>query len=46
MAKVKELTQLENRPGTLARLAKVLADARVNLLAWTRMLAMRKAQLR
>jgi len=32
MAKVKELTvQLENRPGTLARLVKVLADARVNL---------------
>ena len=35
MAKVKELTvQLDNRPGTLARLLKVLADGRVNLLAF------------
>jgi len=35
MAKVRELTvQLENRPGTLARLLKVLADGRVTLLAF------------
>jgi len=34
MAKVKELTvALENRPGTLAHVAKVLADAKVNVLA-------------
>ena len=35
MAKVKELTvQLENRPGTLAHVATVLADAEVNVLAF------------
>ena len=34
MAKVKQLTvSLENRPGTLAHMAKVLADAKVNVLA-------------
>ncbi|HVO79059.1 MAG TPA: hypothetical protein VMT39_03525 [Candidatus Bathyarchaeia archaeon] len=34
MAKVKQLTvALENRPGTLAHLAKVLGDAKVNVLA-------------
>ncbi len=34
MAKVKQLTvSLENRPGTLAHLAKVLADAKVNVVA-------------
>lgn len=34
MAKVKQLTvSLENRPGTLAHVAKVLADAKVNTLA-------------
>ncbi len=34
MAKVKQLTvALENRPGTLAQVAKVLADAKVNVLA-------------
>jgi len=34
MAKVKQVTvALENRPGTLAHVAKVLADARVNVLA-------------
>jgi hypothetical protein len=34
MAKVKELTvQLENRPGALAYVAKVLADAKVNVVA-------------
>ena len=34
MAKVKQLTvALENRPGTLAHAAKVLADAKVNVLA-------------
>lgn len=34
MAKVKELTvSLENQPGTLAAVAKVLADAKVNILA-------------
>jgi len=34
MAKVKQLTiTLENRPGTLAHMAKVLADAKVNVLA-------------
>jgi hypothetical protein len=34
MAKVKQLTvSLENRPGTLAHVAKVLADAKVNVLA-------------
>jgi hypothetical protein len=34
MAKVKQLTvALENRPGTLANVAKVLADAKVNVLA-------------
>jgi hypothetical protein len=34
MAKVKQLTVvLENRPGTLAHVAKVLADAKVNVLA-------------
>jgi hypothetical protein len=34
MAKVKQLTvSLENRPGTLARMAKVLADAKVNIVA-------------
>jgi len=34
MAKVKQLTvALENRPGTLAHMAKVLADAKVNVLA-------------
>jgi hypothetical protein len=35
MAKVKAFTvQLENRPGTLAHVAKVLADAKVNVLAF------------
>ena len=34
MAKVKQLTvPLENRPGTLAHMAKVLADAKVNIVA-------------
>ena len=34
MAKVKQLTvSCENRPGTLAHVAKVLADAKVNVLA-------------
>jgi len=34
MAKVKQLTVfLENRPGTLAHMAKVLADAKVNITA-------------
>lgn len=34
MAKVKQLTvALENRPGTLAHVAKVLADVKVNVLA-------------
>jgi hypothetical protein len=34
MAKVKQLTvALENRPGTLAHMAKVLTDAKVNVLA-------------
>ena len=34
MAKVKQLTvSLENRPGTLAHMAKVLADAKVNVSA-------------
>jgi hypothetical protein len=34
MAKVKQPTvALENRPGTLAHVAKVLADAKVNVLA-------------
>jgi hypothetical protein len=34
MAKVKQLTvAAENRPGTLAHVAKVLADAKVNVLA-------------
>ena len=34
MAKVKQLTvSLENRPGTLALMAKVLADAKVNIVA-------------
>jgi hypothetical protein len=34
MAKVKQLTvSLENRPGTLAHMAKVLADAKVNIVA-------------
>ena len=34
MAKVKQLTvPLENRPGTLAHMAKVLADAKVNITA-------------
>jgi hypothetical protein len=34
MAKVKQLTvALENRPGTLAHMAKVLADAKANVLA-------------
>ena len=34
MAKVKQLTvALENRPGTLAHVAKVLADAKVNVLS-------------
>ncbi len=34
MAKVKQLTvALENRPGTLAHMAKVLADAKVNIVA-------------
>jgi hypothetical protein len=34
MAKVQQLTvSLENRPGTLAHLAKVLADARVTVVA-------------
>ena len=33
MARVKQLTvALENRPGTLAHMAKVLADAKVNVL--------------
>jgi hypothetical protein len=40
MAKVKQLTvALENRPGTLTHLAKVLADAKVNVLALLRLLA-------
>ena len=34
MAKVKQLTvSLENQPGTFAAVAKVLADAKVNILA-------------
>ena len=34
MAKLKQLTiSLENQPGTLAHVARVLADAKVNLLA-------------
>ena len=34
MAKVKQLTvSLENRPGALAEMAKVLAEAKVNLVA-------------
>jgi len=34
MAKVKQLTvSLENQPGTLAHVARVLADAKVNLLS-------------
>jgi len=34
MAKVKQLTvSLENRPGALAEMARLLADAKVNLLA-------------
>lgn len=34
MAKVKQLTvPCENRPGTLARVARVLGDAKVNILA-------------
>ena len=34
MARVKQLTVLlENRPGTLAHMAKVLADAKVNITA-------------
>jgi hypothetical protein len=34
MAKVKQLTvALENRPGTLAHVTKVLADAKVNIVA-------------
>ena len=34
MAKVKQLTvSLENRPGTLAPMARVLADAKVNITA-------------
>jgi hypothetical protein len=34
MAKVKQLTvSLENRPGALAQMAQVLADAKVNLVA-------------
>ena len=34
MAKVKQLTvSLENRPGTLAHMAKVFADAKVNITA-------------
>jgi hypothetical protein len=34
VAKVKQLTvSLENRPGTLAHMAKVLADAKVNIVA-------------
>jgi hypothetical protein len=34
MAKAKELTVLcENRPGTLTQVAKVLGDAKVNILA-------------
>ena len=34
MAKVKQLTvSLENRPGTLAHMTKVLADAKVNITA-------------
>ncbi len=34
MAKVKQLTvSLENRPGTLAHLARVLADPKVNVVA-------------
>ena len=35
MPKVKELTVLcENRPGTLAQVAKVLGDAKVNILSF------------
>ncbi len=35
MAKTKQLTvSCENRPGTLAQLAKVLGDAKVNILAF------------
>jgi hypothetical protein len=34
MAKVKQLTvSLENRPGALAQMARVLADAKVNIVA-------------
>ena len=34
MAKVKQLTiAVENRPGTLAQVAKTLADAKVNIVA-------------
>ena len=34
MAKVKQLTiSLENQPGTLAQMAQVLADAKVNIVA-------------
>ena len=34
MAKVKQLTiTVENRPGTLAQVAKTLADAKVNIIA-------------
>lgn len=35
MAKAKQLTvRVENRPGTLAHVARVLGDARVNILAF------------
>jgi len=34
MAKVKQLTvSLENRPGALAEMARVLADAKINIVA-------------
>jgi len=36
MAKVKQLSvALENRPGALAQMAKVLADAKVNIVAFS-----------
>ena len=35
MAKAKQLTVFcENRPGTLAQIARVLGDAKVNILAF------------
>ena len=32
MPKVKQLASLDNQPGSLAAVAKVLADAKVNIL--------------